>query len=328
MLSRQGSAVAAFFRARLSTRPRPVWTLSAIDVIAAAAVIAAAFAPATMHHFMRVGIICGILLAAAAAATWALGSRLERAGLVIGVLVQVAILSAVIAEAPTPQGAMLGCLTFIWSAVYSASFFARREMYVVLAAATIGSAAALASNGIHRWLGFWVVLTVTTVTTGVVLERSVGQLRREAETDALTGLLNRRGFFKAAEVARSISERAGLVVAVVVIDLDNFKGVNDLEGHAGGDRLLVAATASWRSQLRAGDLLARFGGDEFVLLLPGLSPPEVGALVERFHEVHPIAWTSGAAFLAEGGTIEEALVRADELLYRAKVTQGGPDRSS
>jgi diguanylate cyclase len=145
------------------------------------------------------------------------------------------------------------------------------------------------------------------------------RLRVEAETDALTGLLNQRGFLKAAAVERSVAERIGLPLAIVVIDLDHFKEVNDSEGHVAGDRVLAAVSAAWRSQMRAGALLCRFGGDEFVMLLADSSEDAVQVVLDRCRHAHPIEWTAGITNLLPSDDFEQAIRAADAELYRKKM---------
>lgn len=312
---------------RLGVVPRPleVWTLAALELLGAGASYAAAFVPATMHHFVFRGVLLGTMFAVTGIGLILLRHRLGQLGCVIGAIVGTAILSAAVALALAPQGAVLASLAFIWTTVYAASSFSRRYVYAVLAAIAAGSCAAFAANGIHRWVGVWVLVALTTTTTGLVLERSVGRLRLEAETDALTGLLNRRGFAKAAGLAWLLAARGGLAAVVVVIDLDNFKVINDRKGHAAGDALLISATAAWRDRLVPGDLIARFGGDEFVLFLTGPSADAVDEVLARCRAAHPIEWAPGVARLLEGESLEAAIMRADEQLYRAKLERRGSD---
>jgi diguanylate cyclase (GGDEF)-like protein len=97
------------------------------------------------------------------------------------------------------------------------------------------------------------------------------ELRTAAGSDPLTGLGNRRMLAEHIRLAKERSQRDGTMLAVILLDLDNFKQVNDTLGHARGDALLAAVSAAIRGGIRAGDFLARVGGDEFVLLVEGLS---------------------------------------------------------
>jgi diguanylate cyclase (GGDEF)-like protein len=109
-------------------------------------------------------------------------------------------------------------------------------------------------------------------------ERHRRELDRASRTDPLTGCLNRRGFRERLDGELSRARRNGTEVALVLIDLDDFKSVNDQQGHAAGDELLCWVADRLRSDLRAEDMVARLGGDEFALVLPG---GEAAAAVER-----------------------------------------------
>jgi diguanylate cyclase (GGDEF)-like protein len=160
-------------------------------------------------------------------------------------------------------------------------------------------------------------------------ERTVRIQRDAASTDELTGVLNRRGFFAGAQqlVARQAKCRGP--VSLLMFDLDHFKSVNDRFGHAIGDETLsVFATTAARS-LRASDVVARFGGEEFVAILPG-SMSEAKTVAERVRTAfeaaagtiagHPVAATVsvGAASAASGADVATLLTAADKALYEAK----------
>lgn len=152
-----------------------------------------------------------------------------------------------------------------------------------------------------------------------------------ADHDPLTSLYTRKRFVE--ELGREIarSHRSGAAGAVVLVDLDDFKYVNDTQGHRNGDRLLTSLAHVLRQTVRANDLLARLDGDEFAVLVTETQPSKVDFVVERLlksvrnHFVHvgeqPIGVTAsaGIAFFPEqGASAEEILARADQALDRAK----------
>lgn len=148
-------------------------------------------------------------------------------------------------------------------------------------------------------------------------------LADEAQTDPLTGLANRRAWDAA--LARAFASSSSVTLAA--IDFDNFKEFNDSYGHLAGDRLLRATTAAWREQLRAGDLLARLGGEEFGLLICDVSPDMAFDVVERLRVRVPEGRTAsaGIAERAPGESAESLFGRADAALYEAKAL--GRDRT-
>jgi diguanylate cyclase (GGDEF)-like protein len=144
------------------------------------------------------------------------------------------------------------------------------------------------------------------------LRQEVGELGRLARTDPLTGLANRRGWDEQLDRELAQAGRSGRPVSVALLDLDDFKGFNDASGHQAGDRLLVAAAAAWQGQLRAGDVLCRWGGDEFATLLPDCSEDEAQEIIARVVSTTP-SRQSCAAGIAEWDGTETS----DELVWRA-----------
>ncbi len=151
-----------------------------------------------------------------------------------------------------------------------------------------------------------------------------------AATDALTGLPNRRAFRDALATETRRAERSGAVLSIAVIDLDHFKAVNDGIGHDGGDAVLRHVAGVLDESLRGHDLVARVGGEEFALLMPGTGLAQALQGLERLREavqVRPfqyggrrldITLSAGVAQLAPGMAEDEALLAADRALYRAK----------
>jgi diguanylate cyclase (GGDEF)-like protein len=156
------------------------------------------------------------------------------------------------------------------------------------------------------------------------------QLAEAARTDSLTGLANRRALLERFDAERRRSARSEEPIALVMADIDHFKRVNDEHGHAAGDRVLQEIATTLRSALRAQDTVARWGGEEFLLLLPETDLE--GALIAaeaartRIEETPvrlgerllPITLSFGAAQHAPQATVDETLAAADRALYRAK----------
>jgi diguanylate cyclase (GGDEF)-like protein/PAS domain S-box-containing protein len=158
------------------------------------------------------------------------------------------------------------------------------------------------------------------------------ELARQARRDALTGLPNRRDLLDRLEAVLAHEPRAGTCSAVLFLDLDRLKELNDTYGHALGDAVLVEVGRRITATLRSDDVVGRFAGDEFVVLLPSLRAPADAALVaEEIHRrlVDPVV-LEGVAVRASvsigigtarpGDRPEDVLRRADEALYRAKAT--------
>jgi diguanylate cyclase (GGDEF)-like protein/PAS domain S-box-containing protein len=168
------------------------------------------------------------------------------------------------------------------------------------------------------------VIGMTTVSLDVTDMRRV---EVAAHTDYLTGALNRRGIddLIAQEIERT--ERYGGTFSVILLDIDNFKTVNDEHGHQVGDRVLEAIVACLRLELRSVDQLGRWGGEEFLLLLPQVDGDEAARAAERLRErvaAHPFApagpvtISSGVATWRPGETQATLVARADAAMYRAK----------
>ncbi len=158
-------------------------------------------------------------------------------------------------------------------------------------------------------------------------------LQQQASTDELTGIFNRRHFQQLAHRELKRAARLDHPLAIVLMDIDHFKAVNDTLGHAAGDQVLLAFTKICQRNIREIDVFARFGGDEFALLLPETNPPQAFTVVERIrmaitaHSIDldgnlvSISISSGISNLSnEDETFDNLLSQADQALYRAKET--------
>ena len=164
--------------------------------------------------------------------------------------------------------------------------------------------------------------------------RQHDQARQRAEqlarVDALTGLLNRRALVEQGEGLLNMSRRSGAPLALIVLDLDHFKRVNDLHGHAVGDRVLIETARVLQEISRRGDLVCRWGGEEFILLLPGASLDEARPIAGRIrdelarqtipvgNDAVSVRASFGLAALREQDSLEALIDEADQWLYQAK----------
>ncbi|WP_170323598.1 sensor domain-containing diguanylate cyclase [Cryptosporangium phraense] len=152
------------------------------------------------------------------------------------------------------------------------------------------------------------------------VQRQSNLLYLQANRDELTTLPNRRSWSEAAATLASDSPGEEPAAAVAILDLDRFKLYNDTFGHAAGDDLLRSAAEAWRRCLRATDVLARHGGEEFVVLLPSPDTEIARRVLERMQEATPYSqsFSAGIARWEFREPVDAALARADEALYRAK----------
>ena len=160
------------------------------------------------------------------------------------------------------------------------------------------------------------------------LEKALEKAREDAYLDPLTGALNRRGFDKACQRELSRIQRKAAHYAIAYIDLDDFKKLNDTLGHHVGDQALVHLVSLLHRSMRPSDVLCRFGGEEFVMMLPETTLEDAFKVVSRFlgeftaQEIpganRPISFSAGVAVLQAGESLDEVMRRADAAAHVAK----------
>ncbi|RJP94199.1 MAG: sensor domain-containing diguanylate cyclase [Desulfobacteraceae bacterium] len=180
---------------------------------------------------------------------------------------------------------------------------------------------------------FYSAFLLITTFHSFFLARRIEFLRKKAEsqaqTDELTGLMNRRAFFRAAKYLFSLRERLPLTIIVIYADLDKFKKINDTMGHDMGDRVLCKFAELLKTGFRGTDIISRYGGDEFVLLLIDIDIEKAGILMGRIDKRFTDWGKEGGINVGiswgmktpkkDCNDIDEILKQADEALYEEKI---------
>ncbi len=203
----------------------------------------------------------------------------------------------------------------------------------VLAASTWGAAEIIAGKYYsHPWIEYWNIFVRLAVF--FTINQLVGLVRKElliaqdlSQKDPLTGAANRRHFTELAEAELARTQRYKRSVSLAYIDLDNFKTVNDTLGHETGDLLLKSVVETLRANLRKPDIVARIGGDEFLILMPETDIEQSKVVVERLLEhcriefknkSYPVALSIGVAVTSGNVSFSQLLKLADSQMYRSK----------
>jgi diguanylate cyclase (GGDEF)-like protein len=225
---------------------------------------------------------------------------------------------------------------YLWVALYSGYFFTRRQMIGQLTVVAGAYAAALllihpGQVGFTRW---FITVGMVSLAGGLVHvlkcrnDKLVARLFEAARTDQLTGLMNRHGFDERLELELERGRRTAQPVALVLADIDGFKGLNDRFGHPAGDAALTAVGRLAHGAVRNIDTMARIGGDEFAAILPSTDADCALEVVERLRReiprlrndgVEPLTMSFGVVEFPLHADTREALIgAADSALYRAK----------
>jgi diguanylate cyclase (GGDEF)-like protein len=277
----------------------------------------------TTPDLVGLGIVAVIL---------AVGPRLPRWVLASLSPVGVALLAYAVASVP---GAGDGAVLYMWPVLWTVFFFGLPGAIAVVACIGVAHGLVLISLAptdgyFDRWVDVMSAVSVVAAVVQMLMrtnERLHAHLVAEARTDKLTGLLNRRGFDERAAVELAHARRETSSIAVASFDLDYFKRINDEWGHETGDRVLAFLGAALTSQSREVDIIARFGGEEFVALLPGTDSAEADAFTRRIRRaladadasgLPRVRVSAGVASAIAPESIEPLLQRADSALYTAK----------
>jgi diguanylate cyclase (GGDEF)-like protein len=299
-------------------RRTPVALLAVLYASCGTLCLVAAVWPLDPRSPVPLLLAIGIVGLGGAALFWVLGPR-TRWAVIHGAIALTGVLVGLLAWRSATAVGIVGLgPTLIATGLYAAYFFplraARLHVLALVAFSTAGAIAAAPS----QFTVPWVVLVLATLGLTETQGRLARGLRTAATTDPLTGVANRRAW--EAEAARNLARarRTNEPLSFAILDLDHFKVVNDRDGHGAGDALLCALTSGWSRRLRGADLLGRYGGDEFVLCLPGTDEAGAWEVLRQLDETHDFPWSAGVATAGPDETLETVLRRADGNLYLQK----------
>ena len=174
-----------------------------------------------------------------------------------------------------------------------------------------------------QWI-FWPILLLVSVISGVVTGVFIERLHQGASKDPLTGLYNRRCFYDRMNYEMEKMKRTKLPLSLALIDIDNFKAINDTYGHLEGDRVLVQLAGIFKSQARSGDTIVRWGGEEFAIILPETDRSGAMVFAERVRRLVESNWkyvitvSVGITTVWQEYEAEKIVSIADKALYKAK----------
>ncbi|HEX6706993.1 MAG TPA: GGDEF domain-containing protein [Albitalea sp.] len=277
-------------------------------VVMLAAVVATAYGLDPQYVVWRVTVISGSLALLCFSTAWDLQAQAQR-------------------RLELRWGAALAIPVLLAGLVFAFRSFAAMAHPEALVSAVANTSFNAGSAMLYQIVALAFQLTLI----ALVVSQFVAELQNASRFDALTGLLNRRAFDEAlaAEVQRS--RRLVEAFSVLMLDADHFKDINDREGHAAGDRALQHLGTLLAAHMRDIDRVGRYGGEEFVVLLPGTAEQEARLTAERLRakvEALPPRWQERALRLTvsigvsqwrgEGDDVASLMARADEALYRAK----------
>ncbi len=302
----------------------------------AAAMLAAAGFVAFIERFTPQGPsftpATGLAALALVPAVALIGPRLPRH--VLGVLGPLGA-TLIASTLATANGYDDGAVLYVWPVLWMAYFFGLRGTLLIVGWVGIVHAIALASmpdglGSLDQWIEVMVAMSVVAAVVRALSARNdrlLWQLAADARMDTLTGLLNRRGFEERIAVELARARREDYSLAVVALDIDHFKEVNDEHGHEAGDLVLARLGQVMREHTRGHDLAARLGGEEFVVVLPRAGVEEAEAFAERVRAglsesnapgVPRVTARAGVAAASRPSYARPLLAAADEALYEAK----------
>jgi len=313
----------------IGERLRTDFQLSIITLLGAAAIFG--IVPFAFYRFLEHNYLAGVTdsiisfgIVSGVAYAWFSGDT-ERTGFAMAIFSCMA--AVVISNLLENVGHM-----WVYPVLVATFFLTRPRAAILLNTATIVSSVIYATSlqtteSLFAFFTTCIVVSACAFIFALRNEHQREEMANLARLDPLTGARNRRSMDDALKLAVSTAERVGTAYALVILDLDYFKRINDKHGHSLGDDILVYLTKLVDDSTRQTDQLFRFGGEEFVLLMPGVDLQGMKEVVYNLRQKiryklcspdGPVTASFGAALLHEDEGWESWLKRADDALYRAK----------
>jgi diguanylate cyclase (GGDEF)-like protein len=335
-------------RIRFDASPRLAGRAGAAMLLAGAAlVLVTVLLPPPAEHSDGVIVAFGALAAVTGVALWQVRKPSEPllglAAAIGTVVITVTMWQAGLAG----TGAEDNNIVYLWICLYCFYFFGLRHALAQLAFAGLAYGALLIAEApADTVLTRWLTTMVTLLVAGLLIARlrsslrdSVTELTRQARIDALTGAFNRTALSERAAVEFARAERQETPTSVIEVDVDRFKELNDNLGHPAGDEVLQRVAQALRDVTRRTDVVARVGGDEFVVLLPQTPGDEAAKIADRLRvaaQAELDALETGAALSVGIATapgppqlsFNELWAAADAAMYEAKRSGGDAVRAA
>jgi diguanylate cyclase (GGDEF)-like protein len=294
-----------------------------------AAIFAAAagitWASLVVPHWARVSDLTIAVAAGmgflAAAVLWSSRGRVPIWVLHVLMVIGTTLIGVGVYMAGAGVGSATVAFLYVFVALYTGHFFKPGVAAAHIAYAILSYAVFLGLVHERTAASEWLFVASIVVATGIAVGRLSAEVRALALRDSLTGLGNRRAWEEALPRQMALAARNQRPLCVALIDVDGFKGLNDRDGHLAGDRVLAETATAWAREVRASDLLARYGGDEFALIFPDCEPVQAAQVLARLGAAAPAhAFSVGLAPLQGDRSPDELVGDADAALYGAKRT--------
>ena len=278
--------------------------------------------PATLN--ITIILVVGSSTPFVALAVWVLRHRLPAAAYHWLLAFGSAVITVLVAAAGSHSALVSTSFFYTWVVIYAVLFFPPLGVVAQIGATAIAYGTVLVlfsrSGSMDQITALEPIALTSVVTTTGLIVTVLSRARENSQIDPLTRVANRRGLDRLLDSAMGAAARGHGSLVVAMIDVDHFKSINDEGGHSAGDAVLEDLSRAWRKVLRAEDALARFGGDEFVAILPNCSAADGPKLLERLRTATApgVTCSIGAATWKPGESASMLMSSADAALYQAK----------